>query len=774
MLKEIREKHFYKVFSVILLCLVLFICSMFASIYIEHIMEEHCFDVLEDTTMQGAGDIKLAMEGEQKEMQIIAQMLADHTTLNESTCKNYLSSLPEGNLTSSYSVLLPNNKMIYSNDKEKIVMDSNLKFNDVSLDEISLSKRFTYSKNKYIAYICPIKDGNNTRGILYGYIDLKDLSKKFSILAFDSECQLYLVDGNTGDFLMDTWHDTLGNIYDSSLSHRKTKKGVTFEQMKKDVAKEKSGYLVFQSKTTGDDFYTYYYPVGISKLTFQLTVPYKVAFADSIRVQYIVYTLSVIQIVVSILYVSWLIRKNQKQNKKNIKKLEISRTLNRIQQALLGAYKSPELVIESLESVANILDSKNLIFVVSDEKEIKSAYCYPTDSKISLKGKLINDDALQYYEKTINEDGILINDRDKINNITEFLEIDNNLLIENIAIVPIYDTQKKLIGSMNAFNVKDLENCINIMKTVAGGFWMSIQAIDAYKLIEHMGTTDALTGLKNRRAYQQDIEILERSSNEGLCCIYMDANGLHDLNNNYGHLAGDIMLCSIANEMKRLFGIEHSYRIGGDEFVIFCKNIDENEIINKIDRMKIELARKDYDISIGYAIYKPEHYVQNLISEAEKWMYEDKRKYYNGNSRDRRQNNHLNHNLEKILMEKEYQDNFLEVISKYFLGVYVVDLGLDDTKVIYKPGYFADLLEKNNYRFKSSVMQYAKEFIVEEDYDKFIDMLDYNEIASSMKKGLSIESVYHKTNSTIVRVRILPMKNYTETKKNTLWIFENI
>lgn len=56
-----------------------------------------------------------------------------------------------------------------------------------------------------------------------------------------------------------------------------------------------------------------------------------------------------------------------------------------------------------------------------------------------------------------------------------------------------------------------------------------------------------------------------------LACIYIDANGLHEINNARGHLAGDQMLRFIADTLKVSFGEEALYRIGGDEFVVFSE-----------------------------------------------------------------------------------------------------------------------------------------------------------------------------------------------------------
>lgn len=66
----------------------------------------------------------------------------------------------------------------------------------------------------------------------------------------------------------------------------------------------------------------------------------------------------------------------------------------------------------------------------------------------------------------------------------------------------------------------------------------------------------------------------------------------------------------------------------------------------------------------------------------------------------------------------------------------------------------------------------AHRFIVEEDYEMFIRFSDYSQIQQDISKGHILECCYHKKNGDRVRVRVLPMEQYSSTQKDTLWIFE--
>ena len=82
--------------------------------------------------------------------------------------------------------------------------------------------------------------------------------------------------------------------------------------------------------------------------------------------------------------------------------------------------------------------------------------------------------------------------------------------------------------------------------------------------------TDLNVGLKNRNAYESQMRDYPMHCSSTLSCVYLDVNGLHELNNTRGHAAGDEMLKTVAAKVRDIFGEEYSYRVGGDEFVAFA------------------------------------------------------------------------------------------------------------------------------------------------------------------------------------------------------------
>lgn len=761
--------------SMIGLFLVLIALFMMAFQKIEKIVEERCFRVLTDTVEQGATAIRIMVRSDEQRMEDVANMLASYENLNETECQNHLDALQTSNLLSSFSVLLPGNQMIYSNGAAAL-METVPDYETESKKGLSFYGIYEgITSEAYSVYSYPIVKNGKTKGVLYGYIRLKDLPEMLEFSAFDDQAQLYLVDGNTGNFLMDTWHDELGNMYDENLAKRKTKAGTEFEQTKKDVENGKAGYVVFESRTTGDDFYSYYSPVGKYNLSFQITVPGEVVFSDAIHIQRIIFFLGSIQILIIVCYTFVKLRSAWMQNRKDQQKIELNGAINEIQRMLFETYENADFVNEPLKLLAGALGAEQLLFVILEKNTVKKLYSSSRMSEEEQKGFLgrnIEKDIQMLSANAGEKRSAAFGEkfREKLERVGKLPGIKAEEL-RNFAAAWETDTDDNIYSMIYAVNVRDADAGREGLEMASVSFRQAFQTLDSYTLLYQMGEVDSLTGLKNRNAYQKDLEVYDSCSSRQLCCIYVDANGLHDLNNTYGHASGDKMLQRIGYLARELFGFDNAYRIGGDEFVLFCIDVKRHMVLEKIQTLQNRLRQEEYHISVGIAFREEGQHIQQLITNAEMRMYERKRVFY---SKDKGQRDSRQHNqeLENILLEKKDRDSFLEAISVNYMGVYVVDIVTDKVRTIYKPNYFDDILKRTGFYYLHALQQYAKEYIADEDYERIMEFLDYEKITRHLDKGFTVECCYSKKDGIGVRVRVLPAQDYAQTNKDTLWIFE--
>ena len=114
----------------------------------------------------------------------------------------------------------------------------------------------------------------------------------------------------------------------------------------------------------------------------------------------------------------------------------------------------------------------------------------------------------------------------------------------------------------------------------------------------------------------------------------MDGNGLHELNNSRGHLAGDEMLKYVAESILDIFGKADSYRVGGDEYVVFVADTDEYDIVKMIDDLRDRLEAKGFYVAVGLECRdKDVLNMSHLIINAEAKMFKDKNKFYEDRKR---------------------------------------------------------------------------------------------------------------------------------------------
>ena len=114
-----------------------------------------------------------------------------------------------------------------------------------------------------------------------------------------------------------------------------------------------------------------------------------------------------------------------------------------------------------------------------------------------------------------------------------------------------------------------------------------------------------------------------------LTCVYIDVNGLHELNNTHGHEEGDKMLRTVACILREIFGEEDSYRIGGDEFVAFALDSPDTELNENIERFVRQVEEAGYSVAVGTASHSAGGIdIDALVKKAEQRMYLDKSRHY--------------------------------------------------------------------------------------------------------------------------------------------------
>ena len=281
---------------------------------------------------------------------------------------------------------------------------------------------------------------------------------------------------------------------------------------------------------------------------------------------------------------------------------------------------------------------------------------------------------------------------------------------------------------------------------------------------------DALTGLYNRSRYERDIQLARETGYRQLCCIYIDAVGLHEINNHLGHQAGDDMLRCVADGIRTMFPEDGAYRIGGDEYVVFCFDMPIAEAETALERLRAIVAEQEFEISVGAAEGTDPASIDTTINAAEKAMRRDKADFYAQNGAERQMRT-LNHKLEKLLQEKQDASKFLNVIAPRYLGVYMVNPNDDSCRYIYIPKYFQTVLEENDGRFSPAIRRYYETFVRKEYHDRFRTLTDYDYVRRQLDAGHVVDFIYQKHDGNWVRLKITVYDRNSPENGEMQWIF---
>ena len=153
-------------------------------------------------------------------------------------------------------------------------------------------------------------------------------------------------------------------------------------------------------------------------------------------------------------------------------------------------------------------------------------------------------------------------------------------------------------------------------------------SINNEKRLIEMSYIDTLTNLNNRNKFIQDTEEMTLSQTENFGVLYMDMNGLKEINDKKGHNAGDGALQEIAEAIVGVFGKERAYRVGGDEFVVLCQGIKEENFLSDIERLDERFLQLEHTCAMGYQYSDKACNVDEIVRMADEKMYLDKKYFY--------------------------------------------------------------------------------------------------------------------------------------------------
>jgi diguanylate cyclase (GGDEF)-like protein len=177
---------------------------------------------------------------------------------------------------------------------------------------------------------------------------------------------------------------------------------------------------------------------------------------------------------------------------------------------------------------------------------------------------------------------------------------------------------------------------VAVLAMLASVIASSIKHAGSFQDAVLTGRIDPLTGLGNRRSYDEEIVravARARRSGDPLCMALIDLDKFKEFNDTYGHERGDEMLRTFSEVLKSVVRADDRiFRFGGDEFCLLLPNADADDAAALIARIESALERVEVDgvpivFSCGVAQLKNGDEGADLLRRADARMYQHKRRF---------------------------------------------------------------------------------------------------------------------------------------------------
>ncbi len=193
---------------------------------------------------------------------------------------------------------------------------------------------------------------------------------------------------------------------------------------------------------------------------------------------------------------------------------------------------------------------------------------------------------------------------------------------------------RKAVKQEEELSSKILERHVYLKETIASMKTMNRKLEKSNRKLERIAKYDTLSGLLNRRALFGIMEVeVERAIRTGmpLAGIMIDIDTFKQINDNYGHVCGDLVIEEIGALMRRsLRKYDHAGRYGGEEFFIILPNTTGAQAYGWAERFRDSLAALEISFggkivpvtaSLGVAQFRIGENREAWVSRADKAMY---------------------------------------------------------------------------------------------------------------------------------------------------------
>ena len=349
-------------------------------------------------------------------------------------------------------------------------------------------------------------------------------------------------------------------------------------------------------------------------------------------------------------------RELQKQELKNM--LDVQTLITNCVRMLYAVDDLDQTINAVLTQIGEFLVSdRAYVFEIKDElmnntHEWTAPGISPQLEKLQQLDLSLISDWLPFFEKN---DCIIIDDVEQLQktNPAAYATLHAQEITSLIA-APIF-LDNKLAGyiGIDNYDSEKIKNSSYLLLSMSIFLSYAIRHRNHVDMLHRLSYHNLLTNALNRNAFMDVLSQFRPGQYASAGIIYIDINGMKEINDFYGHHQGDKILITTVAKVFNLFKPDELFRIGGDEFVIITYDLTETDFYEKFNLLRnifCEKTNLPFSIATGSCWVKSPSDLNSLLQQADSAMYTDKKKFYYGKEKTSR----YRHNLDDILNLANY------------------------------------------------------------------------------------------------------------------------
>ena len=600
--------------------------------------EEECFNRLENASETMVQSIKNRVNDDLNYLRLIGKDFSneDHLPTYEEY-KARLSTFEDVSLFERVDLLMKNNTLYTMHDEvqqiytnEFLVLNSAAEYMDLVHTDTLTNKR---SENYYV----PILQNETVVAYLVGVIQCDTMDDQFYTKILNGKTHNLIIDTTDGQVVMDNQDMNIDNIAsDTDFKLLSPKKNVL-----KQIHSLKSGVVAFEKN--GEKKYLVYRPVGVCNWELLVTVNEEAAFASALTLKKNYMVMVICEILILLLYCGFYITKVRRISKKSNElneDLNVSNTLIQCVRKLSNDLYKESTIDEILQIICEFYQAERcyVLDLDMDNKKVNGIFEY---------GKRHDDIHIENMVRLCLEHTDLINqffENQKsyyIEDVTHEIPYTSPIYasfmqqkIHSIIVVPFMD-HKQIKGVFAVDNPKQNYYQKDFLESLCFFIKTAMEREKEKTKLKNLSYVDSLTYAQNRNHFNEYIEQNRNKELHSLGVIYLDLNGLKEINDKMGHIAGDTLIISASYALQEIF-LDNSYRVGGDEFVVIEQDVSELLFFDQYAKLLKRMKELEISVATGCVWKETCSNLSETLQEADQKMYEDKKRYYSLAENDRR------------------------------------------------------------------------------------------------------------------------------------------